>query len=926
MSRTPKRAKRTSKPGATRSAHPEKARAKTSARGARAASGTQPALARYRKKRDFAKTPEPQGAREVKGDIYVIQKHAATRLHYDFRLALDDTLKSWAVAKGPSLNPNDRRLAAHVEDHPMDYARFEGIIPKGQYGGGTVMVWDFGIWEPIGDARAGYQKGHLEFVLHGEKLKGRWHLVKMKGRSVEEQRDYWLLIKGKDDEARDDGESILAKDRSVLSGRTMDQIARPAHGEPAVWQSNRTARTALRTEAQKLREGKLRAPPARGKAALPDFVPPELATLVDAPPVGGRWIHEVKLDGYRFYARIEDGRCRLLSRRGLDWTDRFPALARTLARTDHTAAIDGEVVFLDPKGVSDFGGLQDALSRGRTDEVALFAFDLLHVDGHDLRKLPLVERKERLKAFLAEAGYDPQGRPAVVYSEHFVTDGRQFLESACRMALEGIMSKRADAPYRSGRSSDWVKSKCRQRQEFVIGGYTDRANAPRHVGALLLGYYRDGNLVYAGKVGTGMNTATQSRVYKKLASRRIDRWPFSERPPERSGVTWVRPELVCEIEFHGWTRDGRIRQGSFQGLRLDKTPAEVVREQAAHMSDVAARSSEDTPMAKGRKPTATSGTSRAKPGASRAASVAPPLPDDMPRLTNPDRVLLPEQGLSKRQIVDYYVAVADHLLPHIVDRPLTVIRCTQGQDRCFYQKHPMKGMSEAIRRFPIREKNKTEDYIVVDNLKGVVELVQFGSLELNPWGSTTKHIEKPDRIIFDLDPDPSVSWDVVIAAMQEVREALDTVGLASFPKTTGGKGLHVTVPIEPRHPWPVVKEFARTFAEYLARRAPDRYTTNMSKARRKGRIFIDYLRNDRGATAVAPYSTRARKGGAVAVPLSWREVTAKLDPSSLTADVVVTRLKKLRADPWEGYFDLRQRIDELSPGAAESPTAKRRRA
>jgi bifunctional non-homologous end joining protein LigD len=928
-------------------------KARTSKTGSsRKPSGKVAQLAPYRKKRDFAKTPEPQGAREVKGDIFVVQKHAATRLHYDFRLALDGTLKSWAVAKGPSLNPNDRRLAAHVEDHPMDYARFEGIIPKGQYGGGTVMVWDFGTWEPIGDPRAGYQKGHLDFNLHGKKLKGRWHLVKMHGRSREEKRDYWLLIKGKDEYARDDGDSVLAQDRSVLSGRSMDEIASPADGEPAVWQSNRAARVELRTEADKLRV----APIARGRAPLPDFVPPQLATLVDRPPAADQWIHEVKLDGYRLYARISDGRCALLTRRGLDWTDKFPALARTLARTRHAAAMDGEVVFLDPKGVSDFGGLQDALSRGRTDQVALFAFDLLHLDGNDLRKLPLIERKERLKAFLADAGYDPNGRPAVVYSEHFTTDGQRFFESACQMALEGIVSKRADAPYRSGRSADWVKSKCRQRQEFVIGGFTDRTNAPRHVGALLLGYYDGDKLVYAGKVGTGMDTATQRSLYKELASRRIDRWPFSERPPDRAGVTWVRPELVCEIEFHGWTRDGRIRQGSFQGLRLDKTPTEITREQPAHTADVVGDvaggngndvtggDEEGTRMtakrAKASSSGASSGRRRTKPATTAAttkdsakgpASADPgsgdtPLPAGLPKLTHPDRVLLPEQGLTKRQIVDYYIAVADHLLPHVVDRPLTLIRCTAGRDRCFYQKHPVKGMSPAIRRFPIREKNKTEDYIVVDDLRGVVELVQFGSLELNPWGSTTRHIENPDRIIFDLDPDPSVSWDAVIAAMQEVRQALDTVGLVSFPKTTGGKGLHVTIPIEPRHPWPVVKDFARTFAEYLARRAPDRYTTNMSKAVRKGRIFIDYLRNDRGATAVAPYSTRARRGGAVAVPISWREVTAKLDPSAFTADAVVARLKKLRADPWDGFFDVRQRIDELSPTDLGANDSKRRRA
>ena len=929
------------------------ASAKTTRKRKRVTSARSPQLSAYRKKRDFAKTPEPRGEKPMAENIFVIQKHAATRLHYDFRLALDGTLKSWAVAKGPSLNPNDRRLAVHVEDHPMDYARFEGIIPKGQYGGGTVMVWDFGTWEPIGDPRAAYKKGHLEFLLNGKKLRGRWHLVRMRGRPGEQDKEYWLLIKGQDEEANTE-EDILSRDKSVLSKRSMAEIAVPAKGKPAVWQSMVKGVTALRTEAQRRRDedarkkpaGKLRARAkeinpasirAKGTDSLPDFIPPQLATLVDKPPSGGGWVHEVKLDGYRTYCRLDHGACKLLTRRGLDWTHKFPALADLLKTLSvRTAALDGEVCALDAEGISDFGALQDALSRGRTKEVVFFAFDLLHHDGIDLRRMPLLERKARLKTLLDRSAVPPDSRPGLVYSEHFTSDGDRFFQSACRMALEGIISKRGERPYTSGRGTDWVKSKCRQRQEFVIGGYTDRTNSARHVGALLLGYYEGETFRYCGKVGTGMDEAMQRSLYKTLHAFRTNDCPFSERPPDSGSATWVEPDIVCEVEFHNWTRDGRLRQGSFQGVRVDKMPMEIVRERPASV-EVVMRKTKTTrssrPTSASREPetpkkvsskTATANVS----GGGR--STDKDKAGTLSRLTHPDRVLFIKQGLTKRQLADYYIEIADHILPYVVDRPLSLVRCPQGHARCFYQKHPALGMSDALGRIAIQERNKTttEDYLFVRDIAGLIELVQFGTLEIHPWGSRVDDIETPDQIIFDLDPDPSVKWPAVIDAAFDIKAALESIGFVSFPKVTGGKGLHIVVPIMRKHQWPAVKNFARTFAEFLAGRAPDKYTANLSKKARAGRIFIDYLRNERGSTAIAPYSTRAREGARVAMPLGWREVTAKLDPAGFDIGSARARLRSLKRNPWEDFFKVRQGIDQLampSDNTAGSPYRRRAR-
>jgi bifunctional non-homologous end joining protein LigD len=673
----------------------------------------------------------------------------------------------------------------------------------------------------------------------------------------------------------------------------MEKIAGTAG---AVWQSNRAEKSApakkpSRRAALQMLAAEFRTKPAAklprkrtpGGKALPDFIAPQLPTLVTTAPSGAQWLHEIKLDGYRVYCRIEDGECRFLTRRGLDWTDKFGALAHALD-IEGPAALDGEIVVLDAKGVSDFGALQAALSAHKAEALVFFAFDLLHLDGEDLRQLPLTERKERLKA-LVERSRAQGGK--LIYSEHFKADGPQFHENACHLALEGVVSKRADAPYRSGRSDAWLKTKCRQRQEVVIGGFTERRSGPGHIGALLVGVRDGGALRYAGRVGTGFNTALAKTIRPDLDKRKINKSPFEGNVPRIAGVTWVKPDLVCEVEFHGWTRDGVLRQASFEGMRMDKPAKDVVRERAMPTGKVARKS--------------------AKAAAATRASAAPSLYGV--KITHPDRVIYKSQGLSKLDLVNYYAAMADRILPHVAGRPLSVVRCPGGADaKCFYQKHPAEGMSEAIDTVRVRGKTETENYIVIHDATGLIELVQFGSLEFHPWGSRADNLERPDRLIFDLDPDPSVGWKDVVSAAEETRDLLEELGLKSFVKTTGGKGLHVVVPIAPGPKWPEVKTLCKLVADTLATRAPTKYTTNMSKKQRKGRIFVDYLRNERGSTAVATYTTRARDGAPVATPITWKELAAGIRPADFNVKTIPDRLKRLKKDPWEGFFKLRQKI------------------
>ncbi|MBX6321080.1 MAG: DNA ligase D [Rhodospirillaceae bacterium] len=842
-------------------------------------------LGAYRAKRDFRRTPEPEGGREAAkgGDRhFVVQKHAARRLHYDFRLELDGVLKSWAVTRGPSLDPADRRLAVHVEDHPIDYAGFEGIIPAGEYGGGTVMVWDRGTWEPVGDPRAGYAEGKLKFRLHGQKLRGGWTLVRMGGRARREKRDNWLLIKERDDEARPgDGERLLEEaGRSALSGRAMDEIAA---ARDRVWHSDEraspadTAATARRPRAPAVDVESIKGAMA---AALPDFIEPQLPTLQDRPPAGDDWLHEIKLDGYRLLCRIEGGRrrggVRLLTRTGLDWTGRFGAVAQAAGKLPvKTALIDGEVVAADAAGLTSFAALQQALSTGETAALVYYAFDLLHLDGRDLTRAALEARKQTLRDLLAAA---PPGG-TIRYSDHQAGHGAAVLEAACRLGLEGIVSKRRDAPYQPGRGRSWIKCKCTGREEFAIAGYVTSTVSRHAVGSLALGAYRDGALVYVGRVGTGFDAETSRALFARLKVLERRTPPFEAALPAvaRRGVHWVEPRLVCVVEYRGWTEDGLLRHASFVGLREDKPANEVELPRR-----VAARSAPRS-----------------------AASDGTDIADV--RLTHPDRILVPQSGLTKRGLAEFYAEIADWVLPHVAGRPLSLVRCPEGQDGpCFYHKHAAAGWPGSIHRVAVSPDEPP--YMWIDDLAGLVGLVQMSAVELHPWGSRVDDLDRPDRIVFDLDPAPDVPWERVIEAAVECRTRLAGLDLESFVKTTGGKGLHVVVPIAPRHDWAEVKAFAHAFAERLARDSNRAYTTNMAKSARRGRIFIDYLRNDRGATAVAAYTVRARPGAPVAPPLAWPELSPALRSDHFTVTTLPRRLAGLMKDPWAGMATLRQRI------------------
>ena len=800
----------------------------------------------YRRKRDFQHTPEPRGkAARQSGYRYVIQKHDARRLHYDLRLELDGVLKSWAVPKGPSLDPRDKRLAVHVEDHPLEYGKFEGNIPARQYGAGAVIVWDRGQWIPEGDPRAGYRSGHLHFRLEGEKLRGDWKLVRTdSGTSGKEQ---WLLLKV-DDAYASDVDIVEILPDSVATNRSIDDV----------------------------RANRKRASAARVK--LPTVLRPQLATLVERPPEGPEWWHEIKYDGYRVLCRVEDKQARLWSRNGKELTSKMRALAREVERLPgvKNAWLDGEVVALQADGRTSFSGLQTALSDGRDRDMVYYVFDLPYFNHADLTQEPLRVRKARLAALLRARTRGP-----LRFSDHVRGDGPMFYKQACEFGLEGIISKRADSPYRGTRGSDWVKIKCRLRQEFVVGGYSEPAGARTGLGALLLGVYADGTLRYCGRVGTGFDDKTLRAMRRRLDALTIDVPPFEAPLPleaKRGRVHWVKPQTVIEVEFAGWTHDDMVRQGSFQGVREDKAPRDVVRERPASIA---------------------------------AAMHAAAAPRRGAKLSNADKVLYPEDGLTKQDLARYYEAVADWFLPEVRDRPLTLVRCPNGYAKdCFFQKHAADGTPESVRRVPIAEDDGVAQYLAVDSLDGVWALVQLGALEMHVWGARRDRPEYPDRLVFDLDPDASVPWPEVINAALLTRKRLDDLGLVSFARTTGGKGLHVVVPLVRRHEWDTAKAFAKALAEDLVRQHPDRYTARLPLAARRGKIFIDYLRNGRGATAIASYSTRARPHAPVAMPLRWDEVTPALQPGAFTLLTVPARLARRKRDPWADFAEVRQSLTQ----------------
>jgi bifunctional non-homologous end joining protein LigD len=868
-------------------------------------------LAIYRKKRDFSKTAEPTGKARIAPSLhrrFVIQKHDATRLHYDIRLEFDGVFKSWAVTRGPSLDPAEKRLAVEVEDHPLGYGDFEGTIPKGQYGGGTVEIWDRGYWL-ADNPEKGLAKGDLKFALLGKKLKGEWVLVRMKHDRNGGKRTNWLLIKHRDEYAKSgDADHALDDDKSVASGRSMTQIAegegkapapfmmdRRIAGAAAVWHSNKGVASDARerqpkpTIAGRTKQGtknetkKVSVRRTRStKADMPSFVPPQLCKLTSRPPSADSWLHEIKFDGYRIQMRVEDGDVSLKTRTGLDWTDKFPAIAKSAAKLPN-AIIDGEIVALSKTGNPDFSGLQTALSDGSTDDLVFFAFDLMFSGGEDLRQMPLFERKKKLRKSLEK--FIKVKKSPIRYVEHFKAGGDAILESARKAGIEGIVSKNYNSTYRSGRSDSWLKAKCRPGQEVVIGGWKTTAGKFR---SLMVGQHKGEHLAYAGIVGTGYSASIVKRILPELKAAAASKSPFSGNGAPLGGknVHWVRPELVAEIEYAGWTSDGMVRQASFKGFRKDKPALEVEIEISRTVENARPNG-------------------RAKQGYSRWASAATATVLGI-TITKPDKALWPDAGdgvpVTKRDLATYFEAVGEWLLPHIEGRPCSILRAPDGINRAmFFQRHIMPGMSNTLKE--VRVSDDRKPYLQIGSIEGLIAIAQTAGLELHPWNCAPGKVDVPGRLVFDLDPAPDVNFADVIIAAKEMRERLDAVGLNSFCKTTGGKGLHVVTPLSyslrDAVTWKEAKGFAQKVCAQMNADSPNRYLVNMSKSKRDGKIFLDYLRNDRKSTAVAPLSPRARPGGRVSMPITWSQVKTGLDTKRFTVRTAPGLIK--RGSAWNDY-------------------------
>jgi bifunctional non-homologous end joining protein LigD len=821
-------------------------------------------LGTYRSMRRFDETPEPSGKRAKRGThelAYVIQKHDARRLHYDFRLELDGTLKSWAVPKGPSLDPSVKRLAVHVEDHPLEYGSFEGVIPEGSYGAGTVEIWDRGTWRPDGgtlrEAREGYARGRLKFSLDGERLHGHWTLVRSQmDHSKQEQ---WLLIKGHDDSASESPASN-AKPRAV-------------------------------------------------RASLPATLAPELATPVDTPPSGNDWRYEMKFDGYRVLSRIERRRgrtdVRIYTRAGNDWTGRFSAQADALRKLDvESAWLDGEAVVLDERGVPNFQALQNAFDANRPQDIVFYLFDLPYLNGEHLRQLPLDARRARLADLMK-----PLRTEALRFSDAFEGDPQALLEAACETGLEGLVAKRSDSPYTSMRSSAWLKLRCSRRQEFVIGGYTEPSGSRTGFGALLLGVYDDGRLRYAGRVGTGFDQRMLDSLASELNARERRKMPFAQQPPAdtRATVHWVKPDLVAECRFKSWTTDGLIRQASFVGLRRDKPANEIVRE---HQGSPISNERKTTKRGS-RTQRAQAATRDSAKSPARTTHRAPHVSDDEVcgvRISHPERVIDAQSGTRKIDLVHYFEWVAPWILPHLQKRPVALVRAPTGVGgELFFQKHATRLEVPNVAQHPGLDPGH-EPLVTIDNVAALVGAAQMDTIELHTWNGLVTNLEKPDRVVFDLDPDPALGWDWMIEAARLMHDLLLELGLRSWCKTSGGKGLHVVMPLARHAGWDDVKDFAHAVADHMADTLPERFSAKMGPRNREGRIFVDYLRNSRGASTIAAYAPRARPGLGVSVPIGWDELDHTTGGAQWTIANLHERLDALHDDPWAGYARTKQRV------------------
>jgi len=834
--------------------------------------GCSGSLDAYRAKRRFAKTPEPKGRKARRqGRQFTMQKHAARRLHYDLRLELDGVLKSWAVTRGPSVDPSAKRLAVRTEDHPVDYATFEGTIPKGEYGAGTVLLWDRGTWEPEGDPRAGLAQGKFVFKLRGERLSGGWALVRMRPRE-KEKGENWLLLKQVDEAAAAERDVTAEHTTSIATGREMEAIAANGETPPAAEPG-----------------GKRTKPKRKATTPLPAFVAPALAQLVDEAPEGEGWLFEPKFDGYRAIIAASGDNVRIHTRNGHDWTHRFRLVAEALAALDLDGALlDGEITVVDASGRTDFGALQRSLDAGDNARHSLFVFDLLASGGKSLRTLPLIERKTRLERLLAGAGRS--GR--IHYTDHLERDSAAMGEALREAGFEGLIAKRADSRYRSGRGRSWLKIKFAKRQEFVIVGWSPSSAAHRPFASILLGLQEPDGLHYAGRVGTGFSARDLSDLARRFADLAREKSPLTGPVPRAVArdANWLEPELVAEITYAERTRDGAVRHGSFVGLRQDKPAAEIGPERS--LSRAAPR---HAAAAKDKVAKMTAGTS----DGDTVAGV---------RLTNPDRVLYPAQGLTKRDLAHYLDVIGERMMPYLADRLVSLVRCPEGRaKKCFFQRHGGAGLPDVFKELPVTHKRgDVAGYLYLDDRRGLVAAIQMGVLELHIWGSRIDDVDKPDRMVFDLDPDPAVGFERVRDAAAAMRDALEALGLASFALLTGGKGVHVVVPLTRRHDWPTVKAFSRALAERFVAADPESYVATMSKARRQNRIFIDHFRNERGSTAIAPYSPRTHQGAPVAWPVTWAEL-AKAEMAALV-DVPEALRRAGGPDPWTGYAAVRQSI------------------
>jgi bifunctional non-homologous end joining protein LigD len=849
------------------------------------------ALESYRAKRDFRHSPEPAegGQRADQALTFVIQKHAARNLHYDFRLELRGTLKSWAVPKGPCLDPAVKRMAVQVEDHPISYASFEGVIPPKQYGAGHVIVWDRGIWTPLGDAEQGLQSGKLKFELHGEKLKGSWTLVRMHGRADDKQPP-WLLIKERDEHARSeqDFDVLQALPDSVLSGKPLPAKTPQDAAAQRPEAARKTSSKALRKTSQRSmvtkspRAGNLSA--GTVKAALPDTLAPQLATLVARVPADAEdWIYEIKFDGYRLLTRIEGASVRCFTRNGKDWSAKLPALvkaARQLALG--SGWLDGEIVVLNEQGLPDFGALQNAFDSAHktgTAEIVYFVFDLPYADGLDLRALPLTERRDRLRAVLAR-----QPQDSIRFSEAFAQAPQNLLASAQRLGLEGVVGKRAGSHYRSSHSPDWIKLKTQLRQEFVIAGYTAPKGTRAGLGALLLGVHdADETLRYVGHVGTGFDEKTLLDLKTRLSQIHSENSPFADLSAAVQGQ-WVKPQLLAEVSFAEWTHSGHIRHAVFQGLRLDKPARHIVRESAVALPDLEKGS--------------------AVPAPSKTTPV--PMPDASPalhklRLTHPERVIDASSGFTKKNLAEYYASVATLILPHLLARPVSLVRAPSGiEGELFFQKHAEATSIPGIKLLDPNLDPGHAPLLEIASAEALLAATQFNVIELHTWNATTKNIDKPDRMTFDLDPGEGVGWPEVQEAAQLVRTFLNELGLPGFLKTSGGKGLHVVVPLKRGHSFDTVKDFSHAMVMHLARVLPQRFVAVSGPKNRIKKIFVDYLRNGFGATTVAAWSVRARPGLGVSVPVAWDELPGLIGGAHWTARTLGGRLATGN-QPWDDY-------------------------